>query len=428
MRLTTALHTGIVLLMKKQWTYRGTMLACYQGIISQAIINNLAPLLFVIFQDRFDISLERIGLLIMINFGTQLIVDALSVQFADKIGHRPLMVGAHIACALGLVFLSVLPNALPSPYLGLVLAVITYAIGGGLIEVLVSPIVDSLPGDAKTSAMSLLHSFYCWGHVAVVLLTTAMLALFGQGLWYILPLVWAIVPAANIFNFSKVPLAPQISEHERIPLRRLMTNKIFLLAILMMICSGASEQAMSQWASLFAEKGLQVSKTLGDLLGPCMFAVCMGIGRTLFGIWGEKIRLSRALAACAALCVACYLVTALSANPFVALVGCAVTGFSVSLMWPGMISLSARMFTTGGTALFALLALGGDLGCSVGPWLTGIVSGAAQNMQRVMQLGAEAGLDALQTGLKAGLLAAVIFPLALLAGIWAFRRRTDRAE
>lgn len=414
--------------MKKQRTYRHTVLACYQAIISQAIINNLAPLLFVIFQDRFGISLERIGLLILINFGTQFLVDGLAVRYADRIGYRPLMMVSHTMCVIGLIGMSILPNVLASPFVGLVVSVVLYATGGGLIEVLVSPIVEALPGDEKASAMSMLHSFYCWGHVAVVLLTTAALLVFGSERWFLLPILWAIVPALNIYNFAHVPLVPLVSEHERMPLKALLSSKLFLLAILMMVCSGASEQAMSQWASLFAEKGLGVSKTIGDLLGPCLFATLMGLGRMLYGIWGERLRVSRALIGCAALGVACYLVTALVQNPFIALISCAVTGFSVSLMWPGMVSLSARLFATGGTAMFGLLALGGDLGCAFGPWVTGLVAGAAQSSRSVLQWGAQAGLDPTQAGLKIGLLVACIFPLLLLIGVWGMQKLSRKGK
>ena len=400
---------AILMPMRKELTPRHTMGACYLAFVSQAIINNLAPLLFVVFQDAYDISLAEIGRLIMINFGTQLVVDGLSVKFADRIGHRRLMVAAHVFCSAGLVLLSVLPNALASPYAGLVIAVVTYAVGGGLIEVLASPIADALPGEAKAASMSLLHAFYCWGHVMVVVVTTALLAVIGSGAWYVLPVLWAVVPAVNVLNFARVPLMPAVAEQERLPLKKLLTSKLFILAILLMICSGASEQAMSQWASLFAERGLGVSKVMGDLLGPCLFAICMGVGRTLFGVLGERIRLSRALVGCAVLCVACYLVAALAKNPFLALLGCAVTGFAVSLMWPGVLSLSARTFPMGGTAVFSLLALGGDIGCAVGPWLTGAVS------------------DVAQSGLRGGLLVAVLFPLGLAAGVLLFVRPLRRA-
>lgn len=404
-------------------TFKHTMRACYLTFISQAIINNLAPLLFVIFQDEFQISLQKIGLLIMINFGTQLIVDALSIRYADKIGYRPLIVVAHILSTIGLICMSILPNILPTPFVGLVISVITYAIGGGLMEVLASPIVEALPGDAKSASMSILHSYYCWGHVGVVLITTALLLLLGTNAWAILPILWSIVPTYNAVNFLLVPMPSTLPENERMPLKNLISSRLFLLVVLLMMCSGASEQAMSQWASLFAEKGLNVSKVMGDLLGPCLFAALMGLGRVLYGIFSTKLRLTRSLACCAILCIACYLVASLSRNPLLALIGCAVTGFSVSLMWPGMLSLSARCFAGGGTAMFSILALGGDVGCAFGPWVTGLVSDIALESERLISLGAEAGLTAIQTGLKSGLFVALVFPLVLLLGVLQIQRR-----
>jgi len=391
-------------------TYKHTARACYLSFVSQAIVINLAPLLFVIFQDWFDVTLERIGLLIMVNFTVMLIVAALMVRLADRIGHRRLMVCAHVLCAVGLLALSFLPRAMAgAPYAGLVIATVLYALGGGLIEVLASPIADALPGERKAASMSLLHSFYCWGHVLVVLLTTGLLTLFGTERWYLLPIFWAIIPAYNAWCFLSVPLVPEMAESERMPLKTLMTNRLFLLAVLLMVCAGASEQAMSQWVSLFAEKGLHVTKVMGDLLGPCLFAVLMGFGRVMYGLFGDKIRLTLSLMLSAVLCVACYLVAALSAQPLIALIGCAVCGLSVSLMWPGMLSLSARTFAGGGTAMFSLLALGGSVGCAIGPWFSGVVSGASE------------------MGLRAGMLAAVVFPVLLLIGVaWMGRKRGGR--
>lgn len=406
-------------------TYRDTMFACYNGFITQAIINNLAPLLFVIFQERFDISLEKISLLILINFGTQLLVDGLCVKFADRIGYRPLIVAAHIFCVAGLFFISALPHFIG--YAGFLIAVITYAIGGGIIEVLVNPIADALPKNANPASMSLLHSFYCFGHVAVVILTTVAIAIVGDDAWPALPVLWAIIPLLNAYRFLKVPFATP-AEEKTVSIRALLSDRFFLLAILLMICAGASEQAMSQWASLFAEKGLHVSKMLGDLLGPCLFALLMGAGRALFGMAGEKMKINNALSASAVLCVLCYLSTSLTASAPLALIGCAVTGLSVSLMWPGVISFSARRFAGGGTAMFSLLALGGDIGCSIGPYLTGIISAAAQKSKWILSIGAQKGLDVMQTGLKSGLFVAVIFPTLLLVGMLLFRRRDAKAK
>jgi MFS family permease len=398
-------------------TFKHTLHACYLGFISQAIVNNLAPLLFIIFQDQFKISFEMIGRLILINFGTQIIADFLAVKYADKLGWRNTAILAHFFCALGLISLGVLPNLLPIPYTGLTIAVIIYAMGGGLIEVLISPIVDSLPGDAKASAMSMLHSFYCWGQMGVVLITTFILKALGSNIWYILPILWSLVPIANAVLFAKVPLMPTIPEHEKIPVKQLLQSRIFMVAILLMMCAGASELTMSQWSSLFAQKGLQVPKLIGDILGPCLFALLMGIGRSIYGFWGHKINLKKALIASGFLCIACYAVTVFAPIPLISLLGCAVCGLSISLMWPGTLSLTAECYPKGGTAMFGILAIFGDVGCSVGPWLAGWVSDLSQKSAKLIAIGAVHKLNPEQLGLKSGLLIAIMFPFMLLAGI-----------
>lgn len=387
-----------------KYTYKHTLRACYLGYITQAIVNNLAPLLFIIFQNQYHISFEMIGRLILINFGTQIVADILSVKYVDRIGYRKAAVMAHIFCSIGLMSLGVLPLIMPVPYMGLVIAVMIYAIGGGIIEVLVSPIVEFLPGDEKASAMSLLHSFYCWGQVGVVLLTTLLLKVIGSSYWFVLPILWAFIPLYNIKNFLKVPI---IEPHEDAPtmsIGELLSTRGFVIALLLMLCAGASEITMSQWSSLFAEKGLQVPKVVGDLLGPCLFAVLMGIGRSIYGIWGHKINLNRALMASGILCVICYAVTIFVQNPFISLLGCAVTGLSVSLMWPGTFSLTSATYPMGGTAMFGMLAIFGDIGAAVGPWIAGVVS------------------DAVGLGLKAGLLVAIVFPIMLVIGVMLLKK------
>ncbi|MDL2236697.1 MFS transporter [Christensenellaceae bacterium OttesenSCG-928-K19] len=406
----------------RQYTYKNTVHACYLGYITSAIIVNLAPLFFVIFQTDFNVSFEMLGRLVLVGFGTQLLTDMFMIKFADRIGHRRAVLIAHVFCVTGFVMLSVLPNTMGNAYAGILIATVIYSIGGGMIEVLISPIVDAIPGDAKAAAMSLLHSFYSWGQVLVVLVTTLVLYLIGLSLWFVLPIAWAAIPLYNFFLFRKVPLAPTVEEHERIPLKKLMLAKIFILAMLMMICAGAAEQAMSQWASLFAEKGLQVPKVVGDLLGPCLFAVFMGIGRTVYGIKGNKINLAGALIGSSVLCVACYLMATLFHNPFISLIGCALCGLSVSLMWPGMLSFTSASYPKGGTAMFGVLAMCGDIGCSLGPWITGIVSDVAQRSDTVLAWGAKMGYDAEQAGLKIGLLVAIVFPLIMLAGILVMRK------
>ncbi|MDU7536266.1 MAG: MFS transporter [Peptostreptococcaceae bacterium] len=387
-----------------RYTYKHTLHACYLGYITQAIVNNLAPLLFIIFQNQYHISFEMIGRLILINFGTQIVADILSVKYVDRIGYRKAAVMAHIFCSIGLMSLGVLPLIMPVPYMGLVIAVMIYAIGGGIIEVLVSPIVEILPGDEKASAMSLLHSFYCWGLVGVVLLTTLLLKVIGSSYWFVLPILWAFIPLYNIKNFLKVPI---IEPHEDAPtmsIGELLSTRGFMIALLLMLCAGASEITMSQWSSLFAEKGLQVPKVVGDLLGPCFFAVLMGIGRSIYGIWGHKINLNRALMASGILCVICYAVTIFVQNPFISLLGCAVTGLSVSLMWPGTFRLTSATYPMGGTAMFGMLAIFGDIGAAVGPWIAGVVS------------------DAVGLGLKAGLLVAIVFPIMLVIGVMLLKK------
>ena len=410
-----------------QPNYKSTLRACCLGYVTQAAVVNLAPLLFVIFQNRYGLSFTMIGSLVLFNFVVQLLVDAVSIKFVDRIGYRASVMIAHGFSAAGLLLLGILPGIMPA-YAGMLIAVFLYAIGGGLIEVLISPIVDSLPGDAKASTMSLLHSFYSWGQVVVVALSTLLLQLFGHDLWFLLPILWAILPAINLFYFLRVPLIPPVAEEHRLPLKKLLTSRIFVVAMLLMVCSGAAEQAMSQWASLFVETGLGISKVLGDLLGPCIFAVMMGIGRTLYGTRGQKLNLQKALSASAVLCIVSYLLTALVPIPAIALLGCALCGLSVSLMWPGMLSLSSAGYPTGGTAMFAILALCGDLGCSAGPWLTGLVSDAAQNSSAIVNWGAGMGNDPAQAGLKIGLLVAIVFPLVMLFGIYYMRRQLGRGK
>ena len=386
--------------MKLKTNYKMTIYACFIGYIVQAIINNFAPLLFLTFQDSYGIPLSQITMLVTINFGLQLTVDLLAIGFVDKIGYRASMVIAHIFADAGIVLLAVLPDLLPNPFVGLLLAVMVYAIGGGLLEVLVSPVMEACPTDNKEKAMSLLHSFYCWGHVGVVLLSTLFFKVFGIDNWKILAVIWAIIPVLNAFLFTKVPVASLIEEGEEgLSIKQLAKQKIFWVFLLMMLCAGASEQAVSQWASTFAEKGLNVSKTVGDLAGPMAFAILMGSARAFYGKYGHKLNLEKFMVGSSILCVASYLCISLVPNSFVGLIGCAVCGLSVGIMWPGTFSKASAAMPGGGTAMFAFMALAGDLGCSGGPTLVGMISGAF-------------GDD-----LRKGILAAVIFPVLLIVGI-----------
>lgn len=381
--------------------FKVTITSCFVGYIVQAIINNFIPLLFLTFESSYGISLSKITLLITINFAVQLVVDVLAMFFVDKIGYRVSIVLAHIFSATGLIFLAILPDIMKNPGNGLLIAVVTYAVGGGIIEVLISPIMESCPTDHKEKAMSLLHSFYCWGHVAVVLISTIFFGIFGIFNWKILAFFWAVIPIVNGIVFMKVPMNPLIEEHEvGMPIKTLLCNKVFWILMLMMICAGASELSVSQWASAFAEQGLGISKTLGDLTGPMMFAICMGISRVYYGKVGEKINLDRFMKVSVVLCIASYFIISLIPNPIISLVGCAICGFSVGIMWPGTFSNATISLKNGGTAMFALLALAGDVGCSVGPTVVGMASAFANS------------------NLKIGILIAVVFPIILLSCLW----------
>lgn len=358
-------------------SYSHTIAASYLGYVTQAVVNNFAPLLFLTFQTQMSISLEQITLLTTVNFSVQLLVDFLSVKAADRIGYRVCIVAAHLFSAAGLAAIAILPGLMESTYAGLIVAVTLYAIGGGLIEVLVSPIVEACPTEKKEAAMSLLHSFYCWGHVAVVLLSSAFFQLAGIGNWRVMACIWALLPLGNAVYFALVPIRPVVEERRRMPVRSLFGQKLFWLFLLMMLCAGASEQGMSQWASAFAQSGLGVNKAMGDLAGPCAFAVLMGTSRALYGKYSDRMPLRAVMTASAVLCIACYATAAMSGNVLLALAGCALCGFSVGIFWPGTFSTAVPALPGGGTAMFALLALAGDLGCTTGPTVVGLAAGAA---------------------------------------------------
>ena len=388
-----------------QQKYQKTIYACFVGYIVQAIVNNFVPLLFLTFEKSYHIPLSQITMLITINFGIQLLVDLLSAGFVDRIGYRVSVVLAHVFAAVGLVGLVLLPEIMPNAFAGLLIAVFIYALGGGLIEVLISPIVESCPTDNKEKAMSLLHSFYCWGHVGVVLVSTVFFGIFGITNWKILACMWALIPVINAFVFAKTPIAPLIEEGERgMTMLDLCKSKVFWVMMLMMLCAGASEQAISQWASTFAEKGLGVTKTIGDLAGPMTFAILMGSSRAFYGKFGHKIDLDRFMLGSSVLCIFSYLLIVASPIPFLSLVGCGICGLSVGIMWPGTFSKASVALKNGGTAMFALLALAGDLGCSGGPTLVGFVSSAAAD------------------NLKAGILVAIVFPVVMAVEIILQRR------
>lgn len=391
--------------------YKKTTYACFIGYIVQAVVNSFVPLLFVTFQNTYQIPLTKITLLITINFVIQLLVDLLSAGFIDKIGYRVSVVLAHICVAAGLVMLTILPEVFADPFLGILCSVVIYAVGGGLLEVLVSPIIEACPTDNKEAAMSLLHSFYCWGCTGVVLVSTMFFALFGTVHWKILTLLWVLLPVFNMILFTKVPIYSLHEEGEKgMTMTELFKEKVFWLLMVMMMCAGASEQAVSQWASTFAEQGLGITKTIGDLVGPMAFSILMGTSRLIYGKYGDRMDLDRFMKLSTLLCICSYLMIAFVPIPAVELVGCAICGFSVGIMWPGTFSKASASLRRGGTVLFALLALAGDLGCSGGPTLVGFVSSAFSNNLRV------------------GIGVAILFPILLFVGLVLSQRNSVKEK
>lgn len=394
--------------MTEQKIYKKTLIACYFGFITQSISANFAPLLFLTFKSTYGIGFEMIALIPLVFYLTQLLIDLAATKFADKIGYRVCVVSSQILSAAGLVLMAVLPELLPVPFAGILIAVVLYAMGSGLIEVLVSPIVEACPFENKDGMMSLLHSFYCWGAVGVILFSTLFFAAFGVSNWKILTLIWAVVPLVNAFNFMSCPIERLIEDGKGLRIGQLLRLPLFWLLILLMICAGASEATMSQWASAFTESAMGVSKTVGDLAGPCLFALFMGVSRMLYGKLSKKLDLTKTMLGCGILCVVCYLMASLSSVPMVGLAGCALCGISVGIMWPGTISISSQKCPRGGTAMFAFLALAGDLGATVSPTMVGSVSNAV-------------GGD-----LKIGLLVAAAFPLILIFGLIVLHRKYNR--
>ncbi|MBO7740292.1 MAG: MFS transporter, partial [Clostridia bacterium] len=339
---------------------------------------------------------------------TQLLVDLVATKFADIIGYRICVVASRVVSAAGLILMAILPEILPNPFVGILICVVLYAIGSGLIEVLISPIVEACPFENKAGVMSLLHSFYCWGAVGVILGSTLFFAIFGTEYWQILTLIWAVVPLLNTFNFLSCPIERLVEDGEGMRIGQLLRLPLFWLMIVLMICAGASEATMAQWASAFTESALGVSKTIGDLAGPCLFAVFMGLARVFYGKKSDKLDLAKVMLGCGALCVVCYLLASLSPISIIGLVGCALCGLAVGIMWPGTISISSQKCPKGGTAMFAFLALAGDLGAMVSPAMVGKVASTV-------------GGD-----LKTGLLVATVFPTIMILGLFLLIKRVKR--
>ncbi len=382
--------------MSKALNYKKTLVACYLGFVTQAISANFAPLLFLTFKNTYGITLEKIAMIPLVFYFTQLLVDLAATKLADKMGYRVCVVTSQALSAIGLVLMAILPEVIPSPFIGILIAVVLYAIGSGLVEVLLSPIVEACPFENKDGMMSLLHSFYCWGAMAVILISTLFFTIFGIEKWRILAFIWALVPLFNTFNFINCPIERLTPDGQSMGIVKLLKTPIFWLMIVLMVCAGASEATMSQWASAFTESAVGVSKVVGDLVGPCLFAMFMGVSRMFYGKFSEKLNLTKVMLICGIMCVCCYLLASLSTIPIFGLMGCALCGLAVGIMWPGSVSLSSKCCPLGGTAMFAFLALAGDLGAMASPSLVGTISEVAGG------------------NLKTGLLVATAFPIILV--------------
>lgn len=407
-----------------KYTYESTIKACYMGYVTLAIIIFFPPLLFVTFHEKFNISLELVGLLVIINFAVQTTTDLLAARFVDKIGYRTCAVAAHLMSVIGLVVMSTFPFIL-DPYIGLVISTVITAIGGGLIEVIISPIVEAIPGENKASRMSLLHSFLCWGQVAVVLISTLYFSVIGIDNWYLLPIILMFIPLFNMILFTKVPIRSLVENGEGYSIRKLFSLKIFWILFILMVTSGAAEMAVAQWASFFAEKGLNMSKTVGDLVGSLGFAILMGAGRVLYGFKGKDLELTRILLYSSLLCLISFIMIIFSPSPILSLLGLALCGLAVAILWPGLFSLASLTYPKGGTAMFALLAFAGDIGCSIGPGVVGFISGAVEKGQ-ISNIGIIRSDNLSEAALKLGLLVAIIFPLMVVIGLLLFKRASNK--
>ena len=394
----------------KRLGYNHTIYASYVAYTVQALVNNYSPLLFVTFSLSYGISLEKIGLIVSLNFILQLIVDLIATKAVDRIGYRASLTIAHLSAFSGFILLAILPDIMDA-YTGILISTVFTAIGGGLIEVTVSPVVEATPSTTvKAAAMSLLHSFYCWGQLFTVLISTTFFVLFGIENWQIMSVIWAFIPLLNAGYYALVPITSLTEKGKSLSIRGLLSNKVFWLFMAIMLCAGATELTVAQWASALAEKSLNVTKSAGDLLGPCMFALFMGIVRAAYAKLSDKIKIENALLLSGIIGVVGYLMIALSPIPSISFLGCALCGIASAMLWPGTLSLSAKTISCGGTAMFALLALGGDMGCSVGPGIAGYVSSFFND------------------NLQIGILSGIIFPLGIILGALIYKHKASVKE
>lgn len=409
--------------MSNSISYKSTVYACYLGHFVQAAIINTIPILFLTLMGQYGLSFEQMGRLVLVNFITQVAVDLIFSRLVDKHGIRPFIITAQALAFFGLIIFAFAPSLFSNVYLGFTVATIIYSCGGGLLELLLSPIVHAIPTDEKAGAMSMLHAFYAWGQVTVVLVTSVLLAVLGPKNWHFILLFWSLLPLANAFIFLKVPLAPLIAEEHRTKLRSLLKNRYFIVCLAAIMAGGAAEISMAQWASSFLEAAMGIPKIIGDYAGVGVFALAIGIGRTVYGKMGGSLDVYKVMAWGAALCMACFLTVVFSPFPALSLAACALSGFGVSLLWPGSIVIATNKFPFAGASMFAILAAAGDIGASMGPWLVGFAADKAPGLVNAAGTAAVSG----DFGLRAGFLLAVFFPaLALFCVIYLTKKKQGK--
>lgn len=393
--------------------YKILKLACYSTNVSMSVITNMPPLLFLTFREQFGISYSLLGLLVTVNFFTQLLVDLIFSFFSHKFNIQKAVKFTPVLCMIGLLFYSLCPSLFKNnEYIALVIGTVIFSASGGFGEVLISPVIAAIPAKDPDKEMSKLHSTYAWGVVGVVLFATAFLAVFSSKYWQILMLILSLIPlfAAIAFAFSKVPT---MQTPERVSgALKLLKNSGVWMCVLAIFLGGAAECTMAQWCSGYLEQALGIKKIYGDIFGVALFSVMLGAGRTLYSKIGKNIAPVLFFGALGA--ALCYFIAALSPFAVVGLVACALTGFCVSMLWPGSLIVASDRFPAGGVFIFALMAAGGDMGASIGPQLVGIVTDASIKNPFLIDLASRFSVMPEQLGMKLGMLIGMLFPLCAL--------------
>ena len=403
-------------------SYKSTIAACYIGSFVQAIIVNTTPILFIPLREQFGLTFQQMGLLVLINFISQVGCDILFSNAIDKYGFRRFVVAAHGLAVVGLVLFAASPLLFDRPFAGFVTATIIFSGSGGLLELLLSPIVNAIPTDEKAGAMSVLHSFYSWGQAAVILLTTVLLFVFGRAWWQWIILIWTLVPLFNFFFLMRVPFAPNVPEEQRQGMDKILLKPFFIAALATILCGAAAELCISQWASAYLEEAMRLPKVVGDVGGVCLFAVMMGVGRLFYGMYGKKINVSLMMLIGTVGAAACYITVALSGTAVLSLLACGLCGLCVSLLWPGTLVVASEHYPLAGAWMFAILAAG-DIGASAGPWLMGVVAEQAHRLPFLSGLLTQ-GMSPDQLGLRAAMLVSALFPIIAFFCLRWMRKRT----